>query len=436
MMRFWRSGTSAAPISTPRSPRATMTASVSARIASSASTASDFSILAITCACAPAAVISSRRSRTSAAERTNDRATKSTPRSRAKSRSSMSFRVSEGIGTGTPGTLTPLCVSTMPPATTMQRARPRSTLSTRNRTSPSSIRISCPACRTSQTAVGLTGSSSPLATSCAATTTWSPRSSVTGSGSSPIRTFGPWRSAMTAIGRPISASISRTSLVPSACPSCVPWEKLRRAAFIPASASASRVSRDEDTGPIVATIFVRRGISAAMSSAYRETRADFRPMSLRDHWEQHAPDWVRWAREPDHDSYWRYHREPFLELVPPPGRLTLDIGCGEGRLTRDLAPARAPRGRDRRFADGGRGCASSEPGARVHRGRRCEASLRRRGRRPRDRVHVADGHRRHAGRGPRSGASPRARRPISLAPWCIRSTPATSSTASIRRSRS
>lgn len=59
-------------------------------------------------------------------------------------------------------------------------------------------------------------------------------------------------------------------------------------------------------------------------------------MNLRDAWEQHAPDWVRWAREPDHDSYWRFHREPFLELVPPPGRLTLDIGCGEGRLTRDL----------------------------------------------------------------------------------------------------
>ena len=34
MIRFWISGTSATPISTPRSPRATMTASVSARISS------------------------------------------------------------------------------------------------------------------------------------------------------------------------------------------------------------------------------------------------------------------------------------------------------------------------------------------------------------------------------------------------------------------
>jgi ubiquinone/menaquinone biosynthesis C-methylase UbiE len=59
-------------------------------------------------------------------------------------------------------------------------------------------------------------------------------------------------------------------------------------------------------------------------------------MSLRDAWAQRAPDWVRWAREPDHDSYWRHHRDQFLPLVPPPGRLTLDIGCGEGRLARDL----------------------------------------------------------------------------------------------------
>lgn len=99
---------------------------------------------------------------------------------------------------------------------------------------------------------------------------------------------------------------------------------------------ASRVSRDEEAGPIVATIFVRRGVSAEMASAYSRARADFRRMSLRDAWEQHAPDWVRWAREPNHDSYWRHHRDQFLELVPPPGRLTLDIGCGEGRLTRDL----------------------------------------------------------------------------------------------------
>jgi SAM-dependent methyltransferase len=59
-------------------------------------------------------------------------------------------------------------------------------------------------------------------------------------------------------------------------------------------------------------------------------------MELRDAWERNAADWVRWARKPGHDSYWRFHRERFLDLVPRAGRLTLDVGCGEGRVARDL----------------------------------------------------------------------------------------------------
>jgi SAM-dependent methyltransferase len=59
-------------------------------------------------------------------------------------------------------------------------------------------------------------------------------------------------------------------------------------------------------------------------------------LSLRERWEEQAPNWIRWAREPGHDSYWRFHRETFLGSLPPPGRLTLDVGCGEGRVTRDL----------------------------------------------------------------------------------------------------
>jgi SAM-dependent methyltransferase len=57
---------------------------------------------------------------------------------------------------------------------------------------------------------------------------------------------------------------------------------------------------------------------------------------LRAAWDEHAAAFVAWAREPDHDSYWRFHRDLFLELVPGPGRRTLDLGCGEGRLSRDL----------------------------------------------------------------------------------------------------
>ena len=53
-------------------------------------------------------------------------------------------------------------------------------------------------------------------------------------------------------------------------------------------------------------------------------------------WEREAESWIRWARAPGHDSYWWY-RELFLELVPAPGKATLELGCGEGRVARDLA---------------------------------------------------------------------------------------------------
>jgi len=57
---------------------------------------------------------------------------------------------------------------------------------------------------------------------------------------------------------------------------------------------------------------------------------------VKDLWEREARAWAAWAREPGHDSYWRFSPD-FFELVPPPGRRTLDLGCGEGRVARDLA---------------------------------------------------------------------------------------------------
>jgi SAM-dependent methyltransferase len=59
-------------------------------------------------------------------------------------------------------------------------------------------------------------------------------------------------------------------------------------------------------------------------------------VALSNFWEGQAEKWVRWAREPGHDTYWRFHRDHFLELLPPPGRRTVDVGCGEGRLARHL----------------------------------------------------------------------------------------------------
>lgn len=59
-------------------------------------------------------------------------------------------------------------------------------------------------------------------------------------------------------------------------------------------------------------------------------------MTLRDAWEAEAENWVAWARRPGHDSYWQFHRDRFLDLLPPAVGSLLDVGCGEGRLPRDL----------------------------------------------------------------------------------------------------
>src|SRR5690242_11429796 len=53
-------------------------------------------------------------------------------------------------------------------------------------------------------------------------------------------------------------------------------------------------------------------------------------------WERNAERWIAWARAEGHDSYWRFNRDLFLEIVPPPPVRVLDLGCGEGRFSRDL----------------------------------------------------------------------------------------------------
>ena len=91
----------------------------------------------------------------------------------------------------------------------------------------------------------------------------SPRRREIGSSRSPIRSFGPWRSAISAIGRPTSRSVSRTRRAHSRCWSCVPCERFSRAPSTPARTSAESASGVEQAGPIVATILVRRGGASA-----------------------------------------------------------------------------------------------------------------------------------------------------------------------------
>lgn len=66
--------------------------------------------------------------------------------------------------------------------------------------------------------------------------------------------------------------------------------------------------------------FNREGASGSLSAA----------------WEAEAERWVAWARTPGHDSYWLFHRDVFRKLLPPPPAKVLDVGCGEGRLPRDM----------------------------------------------------------------------------------------------------
>jgi SAM-dependent methyltransferase len=55
----------------------------------------------------------------------------------------------------------------------------------------------------------------------------------------------------------------------------------------------------------------------------------------RQAWESQADGWIDVTRA---DPMYDHLNEPaFLELVPAPGRLTLEVGCGEGRMARALA---------------------------------------------------------------------------------------------------
>lgn len=61
------------------------------------------------------------------------------------------------------------------------------------------------------------------------------------------------------------------------------------------------------------------------------------PTGVTDHWREVARQWVAWARTPGHDVFfWDYNLPVLLDLLPQPGLLTVDLGCGEGRLGREL----------------------------------------------------------------------------------------------------
>lgn len=61
------------------------------------------------------------------------------------------------------------------------------------------------------------------------------------------------------------------------------------------------------------------------------------PSEARGSWEEEARNWIAWARTPGHDVFPYYAPGFFDEILPPAQGLTLEIGCGEGRMVRALS---------------------------------------------------------------------------------------------------
>jgi SAM-dependent methyltransferase len=59
-------------------------------------------------------------------------------------------------------------------------------------------------------------------------------------------------------------------------------------------------------------------------------------MSLADAWEANSGEWITWARAPGHDGFWTGTWPQLRAVLPEPAGLTVEIGCGEGRATRNL----------------------------------------------------------------------------------------------------
>ena len=53
----------------------------------------------------------------------------------------------------------------------------------------------------------------------------------------------------------------------------------------------------------------------------------------REHWSRVAREWIEWARLPGHDAFWAY-RDSLVDFVGPGDGEALDVGCGEGRVSR------------------------------------------------------------------------------------------------------
>ena len=256
---FCNTGTSSAGISTPKSPRAIIRPSATSRISSILLTPSAFSILAIILIsfCSDSKI--RRIATTSLARCIKDAATKSTPCWQPKRKSNSSCSDTGGKLSATPGTATRLRLPISPLFWTVVMMLLPSIASMVNLTRPSAKRTVSPTCTSPTKPLWFTVLMSCVpSTSSVVNVNCCPASRNTlPSLNRPRRTSGPFVSSNNAIGLLTIIAASRTICMRSACSSCEPWEKLKRATFMPARIISSKIPNLSVPGPTVHTIFVR-----------------------------------------------------------------------------------------------------------------------------------------------------------------------------------
>jgi len=185
---------------------------------------------------------------------------KSTPCRMPNTMSAASFSVMPGSETATPGTLRPLLLLMGPLFSTRQWISVPWMSSTVSAIRPSSMRIVEPTSTSSGSPLCETGMRSLVPkTSSVVKMTVCPRSSSTGSVANlPSRISGPFVSNRMATVLPSSPAACRMLRMLLPWVSKSPWEKLRRATFMPASINFLSISGESLAGPMVQTIFVLR----------------------------------------------------------------------------------------------------------------------------------------------------------------------------------
>ncbi|KYC62777.1 hypothetical protein B4099_2653 [Heyndrickxia coagulans] len=261
IISFCTSGTASVGISTPRSPRATIKPSDTARISSILSTPSWFSILGKIFTCkASCSSRSWRISKTSDGRRTNEAAMKSMPCSSPNRISLTSFSVMPGRFTETPGTLTPFLFFKTPRFSTFVEISPAflSMAVTSSSIKPSSSKILEPTCTSSISPSYVTENFSvvPSTSVIEMTGVMPSTSSNPPSFISWVRISGPFVSSRSPIVLFWFFAASRIFLIRARCSSWLPCEKFKRQTSIPFAINLSSISTLSLAGPIVHTILV------------------------------------------------------------------------------------------------------------------------------------------------------------------------------------